>query len=181
MKRPYPGKIIRDLSEKDTPEIPMISLESKDLSKQLDVPEELLKAYIDARLAHVASGNEKAGGLGLHGEELAAFSIMGFLIMKTKAPFQEAAKVMEQVKRILQQSFHPDLRVVVIAVTKNRGKRCVIQVGEIPKDHRCEMKDGKHKEHMTVIDARQLRDRMDQAIWEIPLKLPKAADCIVDY
>ena len=181
MKRPYPGKIIRDLSEKDTPEIPSISLESKDLSKQLDVPEELLKAYIDARLAHVASGNEKSGGLGLHGDELAAFSIMGFLIMKTKAPFQEAAKVMEQVKRILQQSFHPDLRVVVIAVTKNRGKRCVIQVGEIPRNHRCEMKDGKHKEHMTVIDARQLRDRMDQAIWEIPLKLPSAADCIVDY
>jgi len=159
----------------------MISLDSKELAKQLGVPEDLLKAYVDARLAHVASGGEKAGGLGLHGEELAAFGIMGFLIMQTKAPFKEAAKVMEQTKRVLGQSFHPDLRVVVIAVTKNRGKRCVVQVGEIPKDHKCEMKDGKHKDHMTVIDARELRDRMDEAIWKEPLKLPKVAECVVPY
>lgn len=184
LKREYPGKIIRDLSEKDTPDIPSIALDSKELSKQLDLPEELIKAYCDAKIAHTGSSNEALGGLGLHSEELSSFAIMGFLIMKMKAPFQKAAEVMEQVKRILFQSFHPDLRVVVIVVKRNkRGskKRTIIQVGEIPSTLKCEMKDQKHVEHMTVIDARMLRDEMDKALWSTPLKLPTVQQCVVPY
>ena len=178
-KKPYPGKIIRDLSDADMTDIPQIALDASELAKQLHIPQKLVDAYVTRGEMHEAKPGEIVAGLGMCGEELAAFAVMGFLMEKKKAPFVNAGIVMEQVKRLLFAHTVSHTRVVVMAVESNK-KRVQVQAGEIPKTQVVRMDKPEFQKYMTIIDVSALCSLIDIALWTIPLKLPRVEDCIVD-
>ena len=178
MKKPYPGKIIRDLSDADMTDIPQIALDASELAKQLHIPQKLVDAYVTRGEMHEAKPGEIVAGLGMCGEELAAFAVMGFLMEKKKAPFVNAGIVMEQLKRLLFAHTASHTRVVAMAVESNK-KQVQVQAGEIPKDQAIRMDDASLQKYMTIIDVSALCSRIEVALWTVPLKLPRVEDCIV--
>ena len=178
MKKPYPGKIVHDLCDADITDIPQIALDASELAKQLHVPQKLVDAYVTRGAMHEAKPGEVVAGLGMCGEELAAFAVMGFLMEKKKAPFANAGIVMEQVKRLLFAHTAGHTRVVVMAVSSNK-KKVQVQAGEIPKTQVVRMDKPELQKYMTIIDVSALCSRIDLALWTVPLKLPRVEDCIV--
>ena len=178
MKKPYPGKIIRDLSDADMTDIPQIALDASELAKQLHIPQKLVDAYVTRGAMHEAKPGEIVAGLGMCGEEVAAFAVMGFLMEKKKAPFVNAGIVMEQLKRLLFAHTASHTRVVAMAVESNK-KQGQVQAGEIPKDQAIRMDDAALQKYMTILDVSALCRRIEVALWTVPLKLPRVEDCIV--
>jgi len=178
-KKPYPGKIIRDLSDADMTDIPQIALDASELARQLHVPQKLVDAYVTRGAMHEAKPGEVVAGLGMCGEELAAFAVMGFLMEKKKAPFVNAGIVMEQLKRLLFAHTASHTRVVVMAVSSNK-KKVQVQAGEIPKTQVVRMDKPELQKYMTIIDVSALCSLIEIALWTIPLKFPRVESCIVD-
>lgn len=168
------GKIILPAEPK---RVKRLMVGVKTLASQLGCPKDLVRAFLSQGQLHHASNGEKAAGLGLCAEDLAALGLGGLLCTKYNMRLGR-----------LPLATIGDLRDELLAAP--RPLRVIL--GVLRANQRLEARVGTCHGGLAIFDTPQdlnavsdyydasdLRDRIDEAIEREPLKLPKPRTCAV--
>ena len=169
----YPGRIITDADMNPVSHPNRINLDERMICKQLGLERDLLKAFFRHKTMRRIGPCEAAIVGGLCSEDLAAISLASYLIQDFKMPESRGGQIVQQLTDALLKEVSPR-RVMVILIDGNRGLQMEIRGGsgtlKVP---------GKFKKHTTILDAGKLRDEIEVAMMETPLRLPKARSCVM--
>ena len=171
--RKYPGKIITDADLNPVCFPNRINLDEQMICKQLGLEKDLLRAFMKHKTMRRIGPNEAAITGGMCSEDLAALGIASHLIQDFKMPESRGGQIVQQLTDALLREVKPR-RVMVILIDGNKGLQMEIRGGagrlKVP---------SKLRKHTTILDAGKLRDEIEEAMQETPLKLPKAKSCAV--
>ncbi len=171
---PYPGKIITDDDILDYEPAKRIVFTDRMLARHLGFSKQLIRAYFEARLIHVASWGERAAGHGMCAEEIAGLILMAELHQRFQIPFKEAA--LYGVDLILRlQQYPEEARIALVVCESNRKYYIKIMIG--PDD--LIVVDPTVAQFITIFDATLLVRQVEAGIHEEPLRFPRASSCVV--
>lgn len=152
-------------------------LEADALAGQLRCPRSLVGAFLRFGQLHEASAGEAAAGLGLCAEDLAALALTGCLCTRHDLPLNTLVfRVLGDLRSELLVAPRP-LRVILGVLRANKRIEANVGTCEGPlavfdcPDDQIAATD--------FYDASDLRERMDEAIDQQPLDLPRAMSCLV--
>ncbi len=143
------------------------------ICKQLGLERDLLKAFFRHKTMRPIGPNEAAITGGLCSEDLAALGVASYLIQDFKMPESRGGQIVRQLTEALLKEMSPR-RVMVILIDGNKGLQMEIRGGA----GRLKM-PSKLKKYTTILDVGKLRDEIEVAIQETPLRLPKVKSCAV--
>lgn len=164
--------IIRDSDLQNVREVRRLDLSIRALSKQLGVPDDILRGYRKIKLIHEMRRGEKDAGVGFSTEELAAFIVLSHCQIKHGLPLGGSHELVREICRRLCNVFSPS-RVFFCLRTQGTVRDGCLVNGE---QASVRVPDG---ETIDIFDLTQLLATIEETIDVEPLSLPRADSCVV--